>query len=96
MAQVYRGVERIAAHEAHEATIAQAEVMGGVARQRLSQHRHTGRASIEVSAGRRADAFVELVDPGGNALSIEFGRNASSSRGASQGVYALHAAMGVR
>ncbi|GAB3209805.1 hypothetical protein GCM10027294_25660 [Marinactinospora endophytica] len=96
MAQVYRSVERVAAHEAHEATIAQAGRLAGVARQRLAQHRATGRARIEVAAGRRSDAFVELVDPDGNALAIEFGRVGTRDRGTSQGVYALHAAMGAR
>lgn len=92
MATVYKSVERIAAHQAHEATIAKAEQMAGTARTRLAQHRYSGRATIEVSPGRRADAFVALVDPA--ALSIEFGRSSSSESGAMQGIYPLAHAIG--
>ena len=101
MAQVNRGVERIAAHQAHPGTIMHAERLMLVSAAVLARHRDQGNAYVEVSRGWRADAFVELVDPGkngheGNAIAIEFGRPAGSERGASQGVYALGAAMGAR
>ena len=96
MAQVNRGVERIAAHQAHLGTIMHAERLMLVSAAVLARHRDQGNAYVEVTRGRRADAFVELVDPKGNAIAIEFGRPAGSERGASQGVYALHAAMGAR
>ncbi|ASU81407.1 hypothetical protein CDO52_00190 [Nocardiopsis gilva YIM 90087] len=96
MAQVFRGVERIAAHLAADAAEHKAEQLATRARMVLSAHRHTGRAQITVTTGARSDAFVNLNDPGGNALAIEFGRTATSSRGPSQGVYALHRAIGQR
>lgn len=96
MAQVYRSVERVAARQAQEGTIAHAERLKLTAAAVLARHRDQGNAYVEVSKGRRADTFVELVDPRGNAVAIEFGRPAGSERGASQGVYALHAAMGAR
>ena len=96
MATVNRGVERVAARQAHPGTIMHAERLMLIAATALAARRAEGDSYVEVSRGRRADAFVELVDPGGNALAIEFGRSAGSEHGASQGVYALHAAMGAR
>lgn len=96
MASVNRNVGRVAAHQAHRGTIMHAERLMLIAATVLAARRSEGDSYVEVSRGRRADAFVELVDPGGNAVAIEFGRSAGSERGASQGVYALHAAMGAR
>ena len=96
MASVNRNVERVAAHQAHRGTIMHAERLMLIAATALAARRAEGDSYVEVSRGRRADAFVELVDPGGNAVAIEFGRTATSKRGATQGVYALHAAMGAR
>lgn len=98
MVQIRKGVERVAARQAHRGTIMHAERLMVVAAGVLARHRAEGDSYVEVTRGRRADAFVVLVDPGphGNALAIEFGRRASSERGATQGVYALHAAMGAR
>lgn len=96
MASVNKNVERVAAHQAHRGTIMHAERLMIIAATALATRRAEGDSYVEVSRGRRADAFVELVDPGGNAVAIEFGRSAGSERGASQGVYALHAAMGAR
>ncbi|MFC7330817.1 MULTISPECIES: DUF5403 family protein [Nocardiopsidaceae] len=77
--------------------VERAEILATRARTRLAQHRESGRARIEVIRGRRSDAFVELVDdgPDGNAVAIEYGRTGSRGRGASQGVYALHYAIGM-
>jgi len=91
---VYKGVEQIAAHEAREAVREKAEELATRARSRLAAHRSSGNARIEVSQGRKSDAFVELVDPGGNALAIECGRSASSEHGAMQGIYPLSHAIG--
>ena len=49
---------------------------------RLAPHRKTGNAHTELSRHRgdqfgRIDWFVSLVDPGGNAMAIEFGHNNS-------------------
>ncbi|MBV2364265.1 hypothetical protein [Streptomonospora nanhaiensis] len=96
MAEVYRNVERVAARQAHRGTIMHAERLMLVAGRVLAQHRAHGHAYVAVTRGRRADAFVDLVDPGGNALAIELGRTGARGRGPSQGVYALHAAMGAR
>ena len=101
MATVNRNVERVAAHQAHRGTIMHAERLMLVSAAVLARHRDQGNAYVEVTRGRKADAFVELVDPGkngknGNAVAIEFGRPAGSTRGASQGVYALGTAMGAR
>lgn len=96
MATVYRNIERIAARQAHPGTIAHAERLETIASQALAARREEGNSYVETTRGRRADAFVELVDPGGNALAIEFGRSARAEHGATQGVYALHAAMGAR
>ena len=96
MASVNRNVYRVAANQPHRGTIMHAERLMLIAATALAARRAEGDSYVEVSRGRRADAFVELVDPGGNAVAIEFGRSAGSERGASQGVYALHAAMGAR
>ena len=96
MASVYASVDRIVAHEVQPAVVERAEILANRARTRLAQHRESGRARIEVTRGRRSDAFVELVDDGGNAVAIEYGRRGSRGRGASQGVYALHYAIGAR
>ncbi|MEU0492563.1 hypothetical protein ABZ249_25330 [Nocardiopsis sp. NPDC006139] len=98
MATVYRNAERAAAHEAHPGTIAHAERLEAIASQVLAARREEGDSYTEVTRGRRADAFVALVDPGpdGNALAIEMGRSPGAEHGATQGVYALHAAMGAR
>lgn len=92
MAQVFRGVEKIAAQQARDAVRGKADELAVRARQRLEAHRHSGRSKIVVEAGK-VDAFVVLDDPGGNALAIEFGRS-GGEHGATQGVYALSYAIG--
>jgi len=97
-----KNVERAAARAAHRGTIMHAERLMLISATVLARHRDQGNAYVQVTRGRKSDAFVELVDPGrkkgsqGNAIAIEFGRSAGSGRGASQGVYALAAAMGAR
>jgi hypothetical protein len=94
VASVFKGIERVAAHEAQDAVLEVAREMAVVAERRLAQHRSTGNSHIEVTSGARSDAFVSLVDENGNALAIEFGRPAGSEHGESQGVYALTTALG--
>lgn len=53
----------------------------------LATHRYTGAAHITVSHGS-VDSFVNLVDPGGAAAAIEFGRM-TGNRGTTRGVGAI-------
>src|SRR5690606_41986514 len=59
VAQVYKGVEQIAAHEAREAVREKAEELATRARSRLAAHRSSGNARIEVSQGRKSDRSEE-------------------------------------
>lgn len=53
----------------------------------LATHFYTGAAHITVSHGS-VDSFVNLVDPGGAAAAIEFGR-LQGGRGTTRGVGAI-------
>ena len=64
---------------------------GAKARAILARHRHTGASFIEVTRGD-TDSHISLVDPGGDALAIEFGRTGTMGRGTSRGVHALQGA----
>lgn len=61
------------------------------ARSILARHRDTGASYIDVSRGD-TDSFINLNDPGGNALAIEFGRTGTMGKGTSRGVHALQGA----
>lgn len=69
--------------------VARTAQTGGLrARAKLVGHRKTGNARIEVEHGS-VDSFVSLVDPGGNAVAIEFGRTGAMGRGSSQGIHVI-------
>lgn len=70
MAEIYKGLESLAAYAAKEEVLATARDLASQAESNLAGHRRTGGASISVSQGR-LDAFVNLDDPA--ALSIELG-----------------------
>lgn len=66
---------------------------GAKARSILAAHRDTGASYIEVTRGTHPDSHISLVDPGGNALAIEFGRTGSmGTQPPSKGVHALQGA----
>jgi hypothetical protein len=65
---------------------------GAKARAILNAHRDTGASYIEVTRGNDPDSHISLVDPGGDALAIEFGRTGTMGRGTSRGVHALQGA----
>lgn len=65
---------------------------GNKARAILNRHRDTGASYIEVTRGNHPDSHISLVDPGGNALAIEFGRKGTMGTGPSRGVHALQGA----
>jgi hypothetical protein len=71
------------------AVYARALVAEGVARAKLSARRDTGASYINVTRGD-VDSFLNLNDPGGGALQIEFGRTGAMGKGgAFQGVFAI-------
>ncbi|MBO0830327.1 MAG: DUF5403 family protein [Streptosporangiales bacterium] len=94
MATVDKNANDIAAHlpEVRRAVKTQADQIATQARALLAPHRRTGDHRIEVTAGR-VDALVSLV--GDAALSVEFGRGASSRSGAMQGLYIISRAAGL-
>lgn len=57
----------------------------------LAGHFYTGAAHITISEGDKLDWFVNLVDPGGAAAAIEFGR-LQGDRGTTRGVGAISGA----
>lgn len=59
-----------------------------VARAKLTARRDTGASYIDVTRGS-TDSFLNLNDPGGGAMAIEFGRSGTRGRGASPGVHAI-------
>jgi hypothetical protein len=66
---------------------------GAKARSILNAHRDTGASYIEVTKGSHPDSHISLVDPGGNAIAIEFGRPGTTGRQPpSRGVHALQGA----
>lgn len=69
-----------------------AKQMEGMAKAVLTLHRYTGNAKIEISHGR-TDSLISLVDPGGNAMSIEFGHKHWKTGKYIEGIYALRGAM---
>jgi hypothetical protein len=99
MAQVDRNAARIVARHpgVKKAVRAKAEQLGGRARGLLGVHRATGATRIEVSSGK-VDSFVSMVGEG--AISIEYGHGAyqrdGRTIGASQGLYVIHRAAGMR
>lgn len=60
----------------------------GKAKGILAARRDTGASYIDVTQGD-TDSFLNLNDPGGNAMAIEFGRSGARGRGTSQGVFAI-------
>lgn len=70
------------------AVYAKAQEGAAKAQSILALHHHTGNAHIDVTRGD-VDSFVNLNDPGGNAMAIEFGRAGTRGRGTSQGVHAI-------
>lgn len=89
---IYRSCNEIVAHlpGVVAAVAAKAEEGKGRAEAILARHHRTGAAHITVSHGT-TDSFVNLVDPGGAAAAIEFGRS-GGPRGATQGVRAISGA----
>lgn len=77
-----------------EARRSLASEIGDTAEGILGAHRDTGRASISVEHSR-LDSFVSLNDPGGNAMSIEFGHTDKRSGKRVDGVHALYRASGL-
>jgi hypothetical protein len=104
MAVVYANCDEVVARQAgvKAAVRAKGKEIEGAATGLLGQHRETGNASIvgEV-AGNGKDYLVSLVDPGGDAAAIEFGRGGfhrkSDGRyiGPMQGLHILGRAAGV-
>lgn len=76
-----RAINRIAKRQARKAEAV------------LRAHRHEGHARITVTQGK-VDSFISLDDTRGQraAAAIEYGRS-GGRRGATQGIYALRAAM---
>ncbi len=100
MAQVYASVNRLVAREpgVKAAVRAKAEELAVRARALLASHRDTGATTIEVTSGR-VDSFVSMVGEG--VVSIEYGHSAYTRKdgreiGASQGLYVIHRAAGLR
>ena len=85
----------LAGHTAvRQARRALAEQIGQEADATLSAHRDSGKASISVEHSR-LDSFVSLNDPGGNAMSIEFGHTDKRSGKHVDGLHALYRAAGL-
>lgn len=95
MVRLVANLEKIVAREVADGVHERAEILAERAERLLAAHRHSGRASIEVTRGR-TDSWVSLVDPDGGALSIEYGRGPTSERGPMQGLYILHRMIGMR
>lgn len=87
---IYPSCDETVAHLPGVRLAVSAKAEEGAARARaiLGAHRKTGKSSIDVTHGE-LDSFVNLNDPGGDAMSIEFGRTGARGHGRSQGVHAL-------
>lgn len=76
---------------------AKAEDLAGRARGLLGAHRVTGATRIEVTSGK-VDSFVSMIGEG--VISIEYGHGPYERDGrligASQGLYVIHRAAGLR
>jgi len=71
--------------------------IGQKAERNLAKHRQTGNARIEIEFGK-TDGMIWLVDPGGNAMAIEFGHFLVTSTGFPRyvaGLYILSKAGGL-
>lgn len=69
--------------------VKQAHILAGTAEARLAMHRKTGATKINVTAGKKVDYYVNLLDSAGApASAIEYGRKRGRG-GGSKGIYAL-------
>lgn len=93
MAVVYPNCNSLIAHMEGVGAYVNVVAQGGAAKARsiLAAHRHSGASYIDVTRGT-TDSFINLNDPGGDALAIEFGRTGTMGRGTSRGVHALQGA----
>jgi len=102
VAAVYKRVNAVVSHlpGVRDSVYNEAQDIAGRARGLLAQHRVSGNSSVEI-ARQSPDAVVSLVDPGGNAMAIEYGRGEYERDdgvrvGAMSGLYILHRAAGLR
>jgi hypothetical protein len=104
VAVVYPNCDEIVARQAgvKAAVRAKGKQIEGEARALFAMHDHPGGASIEGEvAGNGKDYLVSLVDPGGNAVAIEFGRGGFTRKsdgryiGPMEGLHVLGRAAGI-
>lgn len=90
-----RQINRIVSHlpGVRGAVRDKADEIAREAETRLSAHRVSGRASVEVTYGR-IDSFVSLVDPH-NAMAIEFGHKHNRTGENVEGLYIITGAAGL-
>lgn len=92
MAEVYEDCNSTVAHlrGVRNAVKDKADEGAAKAKSTLARRRDTGASYIDVTPGDKLDYFLNLNDPNGGAMSIEFGRTGSRGKGGpSQGVFAI-------